>query len=205
MKYEKEIIESNLYEVSKSEKSGALLSPRTQKHKVYNLDKLKEEFCRNYRHSRNLSSCDAYYCDRHEHLVIEFKNTGYQGLKHYYDEIEIKIVDTHMLLAETFYRNKKNADLSRDLKFLLVYKNGLNYDKGVRGIDKALTGMNPKKGDAARNAKQKELFEHEAEFQAAVEETKNKYEGEFYKEIRFIEKEDFEKEYIEAEYFKNLE
>lgn len=50
-------------------------------------------------------------------MLVEFKNTSYQKLKEYYNDIEIKMIDTHMLLAETFYRYKKNTELSKNCAF----------------------------------------------------------------------------------------
>ena len=64
MKYKKEIIVSNLYEKSKSEGGSALLSCSARKYEVYDLDMLKNEFCKSYRHGESLKSCDAYYCDQ---------------------------------------------------------------------------------------------------------------------------------------------
>lgn len=204
MKYERNVIVSNLYETSKSKKGGSLLSADAGKYEVYDLDQVKDEFCRYYRHDEKLKSCDAYYYDQHNQLVIEFKNTNHRNLKEYYDEIEIKIVDTHMILNETFCRNKKSADLAKKLNMLLVYNDALNYGKGVCQIQNALNTMAPRRGDAARNVKTAQTYADDSEFLEAVGETKKKYEGQFYREIRFVEKKDFEADYVETEYFGNL-
>lgn len=170
MKYERNVIVSNLYETSKSKKGGSLLSADAGKYEVYDLDQVKDEFCRYYRH----------------------------------DEIEIKIIDTHMILNETFCRNKKCADLAKKLNMLLVYNDALNYGKGVCQIQNALNTMAPRRGDAARNVKTAQTYADDSEFLEAVGETKKKYEGQFYREIRFVEKKDFEADYVETEYFGNL-
>lgn len=204
MEYKRNVIVSNLYETSKSKKGGYLLSADTGKYEVYDLDKIKDEFCRYYRHDEKLKSCDAYYYDRHNQLVIEFKNTNHRKLKEYYSEIEIKIVDTHMILTETFNRNKKSAELSKKLNMLLVYNDTLNYGEGVCRISNALNTMVPKQGNPARATTVSQVYANDLEFAEDVEKTKRKYEGRFYKEIQFIEKRDFEKDYVGTGYFGNL-
>jgi len=204
VKYERNVIVSNLYETSKSKKGGYLLSADAGKYEVYDLDQIKDEFCRCYRHDEKLKSCDAYYYDQYNQLVIEFKNTNYRNLKEYYNEIEIKIVDTHMILNETFCRNKKGTDLAKKLDMLLVYNDALNYGDGVCRIQNALNTMVPRSGDTTRNGKMKQIYTDDSEFSEAVKETKAKYEGQFYKKIQFIEKKDFERDYLKTEYFGNL-
>lgn len=204
MEYKRNMIVSNLYETSKSSKGGALLSADEGCYEVYDLDKLKDEFCNHYRHGEKLKSCDAYYYDQNDHVVVEFKNTSYQKLKEYYNDIEIKMIDTHMLLAETFYRHKKNTELSKKLRLLVVYNDSLSYGKGIRQIGNALNTMKPKRGDTARNVTAPKCFADEMEFRKAVRETKYKYEGCFYKEVQFVEKTDFKKDYVDAGYFENL-
>lgn len=204
MKYERNVIVSKLYETSESSEGSALLSVSEGAYEVYDLDRMKDEFCQNYRHNEKLKSCDAYYYDQNNHVVVEFKNTIYQKLKEYYNEIEIKIVDTHMLLAETFYRNKKNTELSKKLSLLVVYNDVLSAGKGISQISNALNTMKPKKGDTARKVTAPKLFADETEFQTAVSQTKEKYEGSFYKEIQFMGKKDFKKDYIDVGYFVNL-
>lgn len=204
MEYKRNEIVSNLYETSKSSKDGHLLSSEADRYEVYDLDQIKDEFCKYYRHDEKLKSCDAYYYDQHNQLVIEFKNTNYHNLKEYYNEIEIKIVDTHMMLTETFYRNKKSTELSKKLDMLLVYNDTLNYEEGVRRINNALNTMRPIKGNTERDVSITKTFSDEQEFMEAVGNTKKKYEGQFYKEIQFIGKKDFVTDYVEAGYFGNL-
>lgn len=207
MEYERQFIVSNLYETSKSKKSEhtALLPASTKEFEVYDLDQLKDIFCKNYRHSEKIKSCDAYYYDQHDYLVIEFKNANHLKLKEYYDEIEIKIIDTHMLLSETFWKNRKGKDIGKKVCLLVIYNDAMNYGTGVMNIGLKLNTMEPIAGDKARNSKMPSIFCNDFEFQNAVEKTKNRYEVEFFKEISFIDKQVFEKEYIEAEYFHALE
>lgn len=204
MKYKRNMIVSNLYETSKSSKGGSLLSASEDRYAVYALDKLKDEFCQNYRHGEKLKSCDAYYYDQNDYVVVEFKNTSYQKLKEYYNDIEIKMIDTHMLLAETFYRHKKNTELSKKVSLLVVYNDALSYGKGISQIGNALNTMKPKRGDTARKITVPKCFADETEFLEAVKETKDKYEGSFYKEVQFVEKKDFKSDYVDAGYFGDL-
>ena len=204
MKYERNEIVSSLYEMSKSQKGGYLLSASASCYEVYALDKVKDEFCKRYRHDEKLRSCDVYYFDQNNQMAVEFKNTHHRNLKEYYNEIESKMIDTHMLLSETFCRNKNNKDLSKKLSLLLVYNDALNYGKGICQISNALNTMRPKSGDASRNVIKPKIFENDEEFFMAIEGTKSKYEGQFYKEIQFIEKTDFEADYIKTGYFDDL-
>ena len=93
MVYERNKIVSNLFETSKSQKGGALLPVKAGQYEVYDLDALKDEFCKAYRHDEKLKSCDAYYYDVNNYIVVEFKNTHHFNLKEYYDEIEIKMTE----------------------------------------------------------------------------------------------------------------
>ena len=203
MKYERAAIVSHLHETSRSEKEGALLSPSEGSAEVYDLDKVKDLFCSSYRHNKKLKSCDAYYCDQYNQLVMEFKNTHHRKLQSFFDEIEIKIIDTHMLLAETFNRHKKSTEMSKELNLLVVYNDILTCNQGLGTIDNALNKMKPKRGSTVRNVTPPKLFADDTEFLEAVGETKNKYEGRFYKEIEFIEKKEFIRRYGQG-YFGRL-
>ena len=204
MKYERITIVSNLYETSKSGKGGALLSVSAGKCEVYDLDALKDEFCRAYRNDEKLKSCDAYYYDQHSQFVVEFKNTHHYNLKEYYHEIEIKMIDTYMILHETLCRNKKSKELAKKLRLIVVYNDTLSCGEGVRRINEALSTMAPKRGDTARRVKTIQSFQDDTEFMEAVRKTKEKYEGQFYKEVLFMEKKEFDEVYIAAGQFNSL-
>lgn len=204
MKYRREQIVSNIYETSKSQKAAAMFPASAKQYAVYDLDKVKDEFCLEYRHGEKIKSCDAYYYDNHNQMVIEYKNTHHYNLKAYYDEIEIKILDTHMLLKETFCKTKKHEQLCKNLCLIVVYNDALNYGEGICGIQHALNTIKPIKGNTSRAAKQTERFVDDAEYWQAVDGTKSKYEGCFYKEIQFMEKTDFWFQYLDSGYFKNL-
>ena len=135
---------------------------------------------------------------------MEFKNTHHRNLKEYYHEIEIKIVDTHMLLKETFCRTKKHSELCKNLHLVVVYNDALNYGKGVCNIQNALNTMKPKIGNGSRAGKKTERFADEKEYMQAVNGTKHKYEGSFYKEIQFMDKVQFQEFYLDSDYFGNL-
>lgn len=205
MKYERKFIVSNLYETSKSNENVALLSNAAKEYEVYDLDQMKDIFCKEYRHSEKIKSCDAYFYNQYNHLVVEFKNAHHLRLKEYYDEIEIKIIDTHMLLGETFLKNKKGTEAGKKVRLLVVYNDAMNYGTGVRKISDALNAMKPMTGDKTRNSKLPPIFHDDNEFRMVVDATKQRYEAEFFKEIFFIDKETFEEEYIKADYFQKLE
>lgn len=196
MKYRREQIVSNIYETSKSKKAAVMFTAGAKQYAVYDLDKVKDEFCQEYRHGDKIKSCDAYYYDNHNQLVIEYKNTHHYNLKAYYDEIEIKIADTHMLLKETFCKAKKHRELCKNLCLIVVYNDALNYGQGICRIQNALNTIKPIKGDKSRAAKQVERFVDEEEYQRAVDGTKSKYEDCFYKEIQFMEKAEFQSLYF---------
>lgn len=71
-------------------------------------------------------------------------------------------------------------------------------------IGNALNTMKPKRGDTVRNVTAPKCFADEMEFWEAVRQTRDKYEGCFYKEIQFVKKTDFKKDYVDAGYFGNL-
>lgn len=204
MKYIREEIISNLYETSKSASGTALLTSDAEKFSVYNLDAVKEIFCKEYRYGEKIKSCDAYYCDNYNYVVVEFKNTHHMKLKCFYNEIEMKLTDTHMLLCESFWKNKKGTEIGKKVKVLVVYNDTMNYEKGVLNIGKALNKMAPKQGNTQRNSKMPEIFENETEFNHTITETSKKYQKEFYKEIEFLEKKQFEHSYINTGYFGQL-
>lgn len=205
MKYERKNIVSNLYETSKASTGQAMLGTGAAQYDVYHLDAMKEQFCRFYRHSENIKSCDAYYYDTKNHLIVEFKNTHHMRLKEYYDEIEIKLLDTHMLCRETFWRSRKLNAIIGIVNVIVVYNDALNYGSGVRNIAGALNQIRPLQGDIKRYTKEPEQFLDEDEFLEKVKCTKEKYEKDFYNEIEFIDKKDFEERYIKTGYFSGLE
>jgi hypothetical protein len=204
VKFERQDIVSNLYETSKSSNGAALLSVEANKYEVYNLDMVKSKFCDYYRHGVDIKSCDAYYYDQYNYLVIEFKNVHHFMLKEYYDEIEMKMLDSHMLLAEIFWKSKKNKDISAKVGMIVVYNDSLNYGNGIRNIADSLNRVVPINGDKTRKSEQPKMF-NEEEFVKAMHDTSNKYESEFYKSIEFLDKKDFEKDYIETNYFGKLQ
>lgn len=205
MKYERSKIVSNLFETSKSQKGGSLLLAKTGQYEVYDLDALKDEFCKAYRHGEKLKSCDAYYYDVNNFIVVEFKNTHHFNLKEYYEEIEIKMTDTYMILRETLCSKKKKTELGKKLRLLMVYNDALDYGEGIRRISSALNTMTPKRGNPARDSKPIKTFQDDAEFGLAMRETRKKYEGQFYQEVLFLEKKEFEETYIGGKCFGNLE
>ncbi len=205
MVYERNKIVSNLFETSKSQKGRALLPVKAGQYEVYDLDALKDEFCKAYRHDEKLKSCDAYYYDVNNYIVVEFKNTHHFNLKEYYDEIEIKMTDTYMILRETLCGKKKKTELGKKLRLLMVYNDALDYGEGIRQISSVLNTMTPKRGNPARNSRPVKTFRDDAEFGQAVCETKKKYEGQFYQEVLFLEKKEFEETYIAGGCFDKLE
>ena len=50
VKYKREKIVSNIYETSKSKKDAGLFTVSERRYNVYDLDQVKDEFCREYRH-----------------------------------------------------------------------------------------------------------------------------------------------------------
>lgn len=192
-------------ETSKSKKEGsAVLSVSEGNIDIYNLDKVKDWFCTEYRDGEKIRSCDAYYQDSYNNLVIEFKNTHHLKLKEYLNEIRVKFIDTHFILAETFWRNKKVSQMSSKVKVIVVYKDGLSYGTGVRNISSVLNTMKPMKGDTARKSKATESYSNESEYESDVNEIREKFVSEFYSSMEFIDKKDFMEDYIEAGYFQNL-
>ena len=205
VKYERNKIVSSLYETSRPKKGNPLLFNKAENYEVYDFDNIKKIFCEKYRYGKDIKSCDAYfYSEKKDYLIIEFKNTHHLKLKDYYDEIEIKLIDTHMLLNETFWKNKKGNDISKNVKSIVVYNDKMNYGSGVKNIANALNNMIPKSGDVVRNSNNPNLFENDNEFQNAVNNTKVKYEKEFYKEIEFMDKKEFEENYVDTGYFNGL-
>lgn len=206
MKYKREEVVSNLYETSKSrEDNKYLLSKSAEIYAVYHLDKLKEKFCEYYRHSDSIKSCDAYYYDQYNNLVIEFKNAHHMKMREYYNEIEMKMLDTHMLLSETLWKNRKAKDIAKKVNLIVVYNDAMNYGKGLCAIGSALNDMKPIQGNQSRNTNNPKIFENEEEYKKRIAETKEKYQTDFYKEIDFIDKKDFETDYINSGYFITLE
>lgn len=206
MKYKGTEIISNLYAASKSKRGGYLLEKSTEPQSVYDLDLIKDRYCEYYRHSEKIKSCDAYYYDINKnHLIMEFKNTHHLKLKSFYNEIEIKLLDTHMLCRENFWKSKKLNYILEHVNVAVVYNDALNNGIGVNAIANALSGMKPLQGDKKRNTQVIEQFMDESEFQEKIKFTKSKFEKEFYHEIEFIDKKEFEAKYIDTGYFSELE
>jgi hypothetical protein len=124
-------------------------------------------------------------------------------LKEYYNEIEMKMLDSHMLLAEIFWKSRKNKDISAKVGMIVVYNDSLNYGNGIRNIADSLNGVVPISGNKTRKSEQPKMFKEE-EFEQKVADTRNKFESEFYHNIKFVDKTDFEKDYIETGYFGKL-
>ena len=195
---------ASLHETSKSSSGDSyLLSKQEGNIDVCYLDKLKDWFCDSYRNGKKLCSCDAYYNGIHNFLVIEFKNTSHLRIKEFFPELMVKFTDTHFLLAETYYRNRKITKISSDIDLVVVYNDSLYYGKGVRDLEHALTNMQPKRGDTTRKAREPVMYSSEEEYQDDVEMIKGMYEKEFYKTVEFIDKKDFVEQYINTSYFQS--
>lgn len=196
---------SNLYETSKSKKQGsAVLSTQEKNIAVYDLDKVKDWFCDTYRNGERIRSCDAYYQDGNNYLVIEFKNTHHLRMKEFISEITVKLVDTHFLLAETFFGNKKVSKIASTVNMLLVYNDSLDYGKGVKNISSALNTMTPMRGNTSRKSIEKQVYSNENEYERDVNKIKAMFQSDFYKSVEFVDKKDFMVDYIESSYFSTL-
>lgn len=159
MEFTKESFVSDLYEVSKSIMDGkAVMSPREQDKAVYHLDRIKDWFSDGYRNHVKMRSCDGFYQDDRNKLVLEFKNTNHLKLKGFMGEIEQKMTDTHMLLLETFYRKGKVEKVAADVSLLVVYNDELSMGEGLRKIGAAVNGMKPMQGDGDRKSKTPALY-----------------------------------------------
>lgn len=206
MKYKREEIVSDLHKTSKSSKTNTyLLEPKYQSVEVYDFDKVKNLFCDMYRDTQKLCSCDAYYenTQRKDYLAVEFKNTSHFRLKGFWGEIEEKAVDSHMILLETFWKNKKMKQVLEHARFLVVYNDALNYEKGVKDICKGFNKVEPIQGDKKRKTQMSPVFENE-EFEEAKKIFSGKFQGEFFAETEFIDKTEFVEDYIEAGYFEKM-
>ena len=196
---------SNLYETSKSKEQGsAVLSVREEKIDMYHLDKVKDWFCDTFRNGEKIRSCDAYYQDGNNYLVIEFKNTHHLRMKEFISEITVKFIDTHFLLAETFFWNKKVSKIASTVNMLLVYNDGLDYGKGVKNISSALNTMTPMRGNTSRKSTEKQVYSNESEYQRDVDRIKAMFQSDFYKSVEFVDKKDFMVDYVESSYFSTL-
>lgn len=207
MKYKRNEIVSDLHKTSKSSKTSVgLLEPKFQTVEVYDFDKVKNLFCDMYRDKQKLRSCDAYYenTQRKDYLAIEFKNTSHFRLKAFFGEIEEKVVDSHMLLLETFWRKKKVKQVAENVKFLVVYNDALNYGKGVKDICKGFNQVEPIQGDKRRKTQMPPVFEDEEEFEEAKNNFSGKFAREFFAETGFIDKTEFVEDYINADYFDKM-
>lgn len=205
MEFKREDFKSNLYETSKSKHGKPLLSVREETIAVYDFDKVKDWFCDEYRRKEKMCSCDAYYQDQRSNCrVIEFKNTHHFKLKGFLNEIEQKISDTHMLLAETFWKNRKTADMGKKLPLMVVYNDELHYGEGICGLSKGFNNVKPKKGNQERKSKEKELYLNEQEYSEAIKQVKDKYQKQFFSEVEFVDKKDFCRDYVESRYFQEL-
>lgn len=196
---------SNLYETSKSTKQGsAVLGKQQENIDVYHLDKIKDWFCDMYRNGEKICSCDAYYQDGNNCLVIEFKNTHHLRMKEFISEITVKFIDTHFLLAETFFGNRKVSKISSTVDVRLVYNDGLEYGKGIQNLSSALNNMTPMRGNTSRKSIEKQVYSNENEYERDVNKIKAMFQSDFYKSVEFVDKKDFMVDYIESSYFSTL-
>lgn len=201
----KEDFVSNLYETSKSTKQeNAVLSVREENIHAYDLDKIKDWFCDMYRFGEKIRSCDAYYQDENNYLVIEFKNTHHFRMKEFISEIIVKFTDTHFLLAETFFGNRKVSKIASAVNMLLVYNDSLDYGKGIKDISSALNTMTPMRGNTFRKSTEKQIYSNESEYQYDVDKIKSMFQSVFYRSVEFVDKKDFMIDYVESAYFSTL-
>ena len=208
MQFTRDDYKDNLYHtsISDEDRQNVLLKCSEQNIDVYNIDWVKDWFCQKYRSNSKLRSCDAYYCGNNNKLVMEFKNANHLKLKAYMEEIVEKIVDTHMLLMETFFQTKKVTYIATNLKLLVVFNDEKNCEAGVQSIKNYLNTVTPKKGDQTRNVNNIKCYTNEEEFREAIQNIKSKFCPDFYAELDFIDKKDFYEVYIKpGNYFANLD
>lgn len=207
MKFKRNEIVSDLCEAAKSSKTGVcLLNQKARDIEVYNFDKVKNIFCKMFYENQKLRSCDVYYenVPQRDYLAIEFKNTSHLRLKELFSELEEKAIDSHMILLETFWKKKKLKQILENVRLLVVYNDALNYGKGVKDICRGFNQVEPIRGNKVRNTKVPVLFENEDEFQQRKDAFCSKFEEEFYRKVEFLDKTQFEQDYIEAGYFKDM-
>lgn len=210
MVFTKDNFKSNLYETSKSkdEEQKALLNKREASVEVYDFDEVKKWFCKEVRNNHLLRSCDVFY-ENHakgNYLVIEFKNAHHLKTKSYMGEVGEKLIDTHMILKETFYPNKKNSFFSEKVRAIVVYNDSKNsYGTGVVTINNVLSSMQPIKGDKTRETED-EVFSEENEYIRLRNSIIDCYKGHFYADVDFMDKEEFYEMYINVRtpYFEKL-
>ena len=202
MIFPKKDVVTSLHETSKTT-TGTFLLEKRYSQEVYNFDIIKDMICAYYRDSNDkLKSCDAYYEDGQNYLAIEFKNTPHLHMKKYFEEISTKAFDTHMLLNETFWKNRKK--LSKKVQFLVVYNDLLYDDKELHALNFALNTVTPFKGSKERNSKPPEYFSSEEEYHSYRETLVSKFKPDFYTDIQFLDKKDFIEDYINTSYFSEL-
>lgn len=201
MAFTKESFVSNLYKVSKSKKDNkAVMSSREQDKAVYDLDEVKDWFSNNYRNRVKMRSCDGFYQNERDELVLEFKNTNHLKFKEFMGEIEQKMTDTHMLLLETFYREGKVGKVAADVSLLVVYNDELSMGAGLNKISTAVNCMKPIQGSKSRKSKLPALYT-EQEYEQETKKVIEKYRGTFYRDVNFMDKKDFCEMYVERGYF----
>lgn len=86
-------------------------------------------------------------------------------LKDYYDKIAIKLLATHMLCRENFWKSKKLNVILNNIKVVVVYNDALNNGDGVNRIADSLNKMKPYQGELRRCVKALEQFAIEEEFE----------------------------------------
>lgn len=194
---------TDIVEASRPKIGNPLMDAHESEIEVYSLDDIKDWWCDNYRNGNKLRSCDAYYEDVNNHLVIEFKNTNHLNMKAYIDEIQEKIADSYMILSATVFHNKR-MNRVKNYRMLLVYNDSLKSYPGAQKIASALNEMVPFKGENNRSVSGKEFYQTDEEYRAAILAVKQLFESDFFESVDFIDKKDFYEDYINAGYFKPL-
>lgn len=207
MKFNTKDVVTELRETSKSRDDGCyLLDSKYKNMKVYHFDAIKKVLCNHYRKKQELGSCDAYYEEQNHRnsILIEFKNTAHERMKEFWNSFDEKAFDSHMILLETFWNNGKVKKIAENTTLLIVYNDQLNYENAIVSFNRNLNKVEPLKGSTKRNSKTPELFESEEEYEEAKKKFVEKFKGDFYKEVEFMEKKDFEEFYLKRNYFNHL-
>lgn len=169
-----------------NDKSDSLIKDEDYGHRVYNFDAISMKICKKLRGEKNYS-CDSYYIkNSNDSFLIEFKNQAEGNI----DRVKLKnkIYDSITTLAMN--ENLSPKEIADRTSVIIVYNNAQETvkDEYSYSNSKAMSKLSRKLSELA---KKKDLDSFEKKFDLS------KLKGKLFKEVYTVDKEDFEKTFIE--------
>lgn len=176
-----------LWECSKDDKGNGFVESNE---KAYKLDEISTKEAELYRHKKNLAAADAFIrSENGKFYVIEFKNTRKSCMPK--NSLYPKAHDSIFLIQLLFEASLSLEQIKERTYFFVIYNDGV-----LSEIENASSSFDKLKEEMKKLAGEQELY--------PVHWGMERYEKNFYKKVYTLDVKDFQNEFMDEIFRKNL-